>query len=144
MTDKLRIRQSAEIFTKNSADNKLSSFLMSRLSGMLGNHEISPAAEGTLPPAHADARHGLRERPCMFPHRGDAACDLRSGHCSCALLHRRSCGRSLCHGQNDIARCFGYSIRTLRRAAKVARQTARMHGTPIYIWKNGKVVAEKP
>jgi hypothetical protein len=33
---------------------------------------------------------------------------------------------------------------TLRRAAKVARKTARMHGTPIYIWKNGKVVAEKP
>jgi hypothetical protein len=34
--------------------------------------------------------------------------------------------------------------RSLRRAAKVARKTARMHGTPIYIWKNGKVVAEKP
>jgi hypothetical protein len=34
--------------------------------------------------------------------------------------------------------------RALRRAARVARQTARMHGTPIYIWKNGKVVAEKP
>jgi len=34
--------------------------------------------------------------------------------------------------------------RTLRRTAKVARKTARMHGTPIYIWKNGKVVAEKP
>ena len=32
----------------------------------------------------------------------------------------------------------------LRRAAKVARKTARMHGTPIYVWKNGKVVAEKP
>jgi len=32
----------------------------------------------------------------------------------------------------------------LRRAAQVARKTARMHGTPIYIWKNGKVVAEKP
>jgi hypothetical protein len=30
------------------------------------------------------------------------------------------------------------------RAAKVVRKTARMHGTPIYIWKNGKVVAEKP
>ena len=28
--------------------------------------------------------------------------------------------------------------RVLRRAAKVARKTARMHGTPIYIWKNGK------
>ena len=27
---------------------------------------------------------------------------------------------------------------------KGRRKTARMHGTPIYIWKNGKVVAEKP
>jgi len=34
--------------------------------------------------------------------------------------------------------------RALRRAAKVARKTARMHGTPIYVWKNGKIVAEKP
>ena len=34
--------------------------------------------------------------------------------------------------------------RALRRAARVARKTARAHGTPIYIWKNGKVVAEKP
>jgi hypothetical protein len=30
--------------------------------------------------------------------------------------------------------------RALRRAAKVARKTARMHGTPVYVWKNGKVV----
>ena len=34
--------------------------------------------------------------------------------------------------------------RALRRASKVARKTARMHGTPVYYWKNGKVVAEKP
>ena len=34
--------------------------------------------------------------------------------------------------------------RALRRAAKVARKTARMHGTPVYVWKNGMVVAEKP
>jgi len=32
----------------------------------------------------------------------------------------------------------------LRRAAKVARKTARDHGTPIYFWRDGKVVAEKP
>jgi hypothetical protein len=32
----------------------------------------------------------------------------------------------------------------LRRAAKDARKTARMYGTPVYVWKNGKVVAEKP
>jgi murein DD-endopeptidase MepM/ murein hydrolase activator NlpD len=30
--------------------------------------------------------------------------------------------------------------RELHHAAEVARR----HGTPIYIWKNGKVVAEKP
>lgn len=34
--------------------------------------------------------------------------------------------------------------RALRRAAKVARKTAKMHGTPIYVWENGKVVARKP
>jgi hypothetical protein len=34
--------------------------------------------------------------------------------------------------------------RALRRAAKNARKTARAYGTPIYIWKNGKVVAQKP
>ena len=34
--------------------------------------------------------------------------------------------------------------RALRRAAKVARQTARAHHTPLYIWRNGKVVAKKP
>lgn len=32
----------------------------------------------------------------------------------------------------------------LRRAAKDARKIARMHATPIYVLKNGKVVAEKP
>jgi hypothetical protein len=34
--------------------------------------------------------------------------------------------------------------RALRRAAKTARKTARAYGTPIYVWKDGKVVAEKP
>lgn len=34
--------------------------------------------------------------------------------------------------------------RALRRAAKAARKTARAHGTPIYVWQNGKVVAKKP
>lgn len=34
--------------------------------------------------------------------------------------------------------------RALKRSARVARQTARLHGTPIYVSKDGKVVAEKP
>ena len=33
--------------------------------------------------------------------------------------------------------------RALRRSARVARKTARIHGTPIYVWKDGKVVAEE-
>ena len=34
--------------------------------------------------------------------------------------------------------------KALRRAAKVARKTARAYHTPIYVWENGKVVAKKP
>lgn len=36
------------------------------------------------------------------------------------------------------------ALRALRRSARVARKTARAHGTPIYLWRDGKVVAEKP
>jgi len=36
------------------------------------------------------------------------------------------------------------ALRALRRAARVARETARAHGTPLYFWRDGKVVAEKP
>jgi len=41
----------------------------------------------------------------------------------------------------DFAAAVG---RALRRSAKVASKTAKMHGTPIIIWKDGKVVAEMP
>jgi hypothetical protein len=34
--------------------------------------------------------------------------------------------------------------RAMKRAAKTARKVARMHGTPIYVERNGKVVALKP
>jgi len=34
--------------------------------------------------------------------------------------------------------------RALRRAAKTARKIARAYGTPIYVWRDGKVVAVKP
>ena len=34
--------------------------------------------------------------------------------------------------------------RALRRAAKAARKTAKMYGTPIYVLEDGKVVAIKP
>lgn len=34
--------------------------------------------------------------------------------------------------------------RALRRASRAARKTARIFGTPVYVWKDGKVVAEKP
>jgi hypothetical protein len=34
--------------------------------------------------------------------------------------------------------------RALIRAAKTARKVARMHGTPVYYIRDGKIVAEKP
>lgn len=40
-----------------------------------------------------------------------------------------------------FARAVG---RALRRAAKAARKVAIAHHTPLYIWRNGKVVAKKP
>jgi len=40
---------------------------------------------------------------------------------------------------------FSKSVgKALRRAAKRARETARMHGTPVYVWRDGKIVADKP
>jgi hypothetical protein len=33
---------------------------------------------------------------------------------------------------------------SLRKAAKDAAKTARMHGTPLYVWEHGRVVAKKP
>ena len=48
------------------------------------------------------------------------------------------------NGKNT-SRAFATSVgRALRRAAKSARKIARAHGTPIYVWQNGKVVAQKP
>jgi hypothetical protein len=44
-------------------------------------------------------------------------------------------------GANTFAVTVG---RALRRAGLAARKTARVHGTPVYIWREGKVVAEKP
>lgn len=43
--------------------------------------------------------------------------------------------------KTDLSKAVG---RALKRAAKAARRTARMHGTPIAIMKDGKVVLEKP
>jgi hypothetical protein len=47
--------------------------------------------------------------------------------------------------RNKLDKDFAAAVgRALRRAGRVARKTARMHGTPIYLWRDGKVVAEKP
>ncbi|MCE2971339.1 MAG: hypothetical protein LW847_14180 [Burkholderiales bacterium] len=35
------------------------------------------------------------------------------------------------------------ALRALRRAARRARVVARMHGTPVHVLRNGKIVAER-
>jgi hypothetical protein len=34
--------------------------------------------------------------------------------------------------------------RALLRAGESARRTARMYGTPLYVWENGRIVAKRP
>lgn len=34
--------------------------------------------------------------------------------------------------------------RGLRLAARAARKVARAHGTPIYVWEDGKIAAKRP
>jgi hypothetical protein len=36
------------------------------------------------------------------------------------------------------------TLRALRRSARRAREIARMYGTPMYVMKDGKIVALKP
>lgn len=46
---------------------------------------------------------------------------------------------------NQIRKELSESVaQALRAAARRARKTARMYGTPIYIWQDGKVIAKKP
>ena len=43
------------------------------------------------------------------------------------------------------AQSFAAAVgRALRRAGVSALKAARMHGTPVYVWKDGRIVAEKP
>jgi hypothetical protein len=48
------------------------------------------------------------------------------------------------NGKREAKKTVTPAGRALQRAALTARKIARMHGTPIYIWRDGKVVAEKP
>ena len=45
---------------------------------------------------------------------------------------------------NENKRFFQAVARAMPRAARRARAVARMYGTPIYVWENGKVVAKRP
>jgi hypothetical protein len=50
----------------------------------------------------------------------------------------------------DMAKKLQHTAHTRRiekaliRSGDAARRMARMYGTPIYVWENGKVVARKP
>lgn len=41
-------------------------------------------------------------------------------------------------------RFYDSVARAMRRMPKRVRQIAKMYGTPIYVWENGKVIAKKP
>ena len=41
-------------------------------------------------------------------------------------------------------RFFDSVAKAMRRIPNSVRKTARMYGTPIIVWENGKIVAKKP
>lgn len=47
-------------------------------------------------------------------------------------------------GSNRNPKLAARVERALLRAGENARRTARMHGTPLYVWEKGKVVAKRP
>jgi hypothetical protein len=48
-------------------------------------------------------------------------------------------------GLSSESRRFLVAVeRSIQQAARRARATARMYGTPIYVWEKGRIVAKKP
>src|SRR5216684_6653333 len=115
---------------------------------MLRNHASSSASKGAFCPPCSIFRHRLRERARLLSDRGKTASDLCPWGYLFPLCHRRSHRRSLAMvrlfesgyaDQNDIARCFGYSARSLRRyqerlkvggLSALARPEGRPSGSP--------------
>ena len=74
--------------------------------------------------------------------RGCGKRGLRTGtRCARIRTMKRKPAKSSRRHNDDLTLAMG---RALRRAARRARETARIHGTPIYISRNGKLVAIKP
>ena len=53
-------------------------------------------------------------------------------------------GTNKSKGSNRNPKLAARVERALLRAGESARRTARMHGTPVYVWEHGKVVAKRP
>jgi hypothetical protein len=54
-------------------------------------------------------------------------------------MKRRPGRKTFTKGKKQRPSKFSTAVgRALRRFALVARETARVHGTPIYIWRDGK------
>jgi hypothetical protein len=103
------------------------------------------------------AKQQLRERPTVIQQFLDKACgaprivrpDVISNSDEIAICGSRNADFHIAaqafparaRGTPSFATAVG---RALRRAAKDAQKTARMYGTPLYVWENGKVVAKKP
>jgi hypothetical protein len=57
-------------------------------------------------------------------------------------MNAKSANRS--NSSNRNPKLAARVARALLRAGESARRTARMYGTPLYVWENGKVVAKRP
>jgi hypothetical protein len=53
-------------------------------------------------------------------------------------------GKTVAENLNRNPRLAARVDRAFIRAEESARRTARMYGTPLYVWENGRVVAKGP
>ena len=70
-------------------------------------------------------------------------CVRQFGPCTTTIGEKSVKAKTRTKGKRPLSFAAGVG-HALRRAAKDARKTARMYGTPLYVWENGKVVAKKP
>jgi hypothetical protein len=69
---------------------------------------------------------------------------LRRGHCGGRQVGAPSHLLRLLIELRRAPKLAARVERALVRAEESARRTARMYGTPLYVWENGRVVAKRP
>ncbi len=108
------------------------------------NADLIASGLSPLKPELAAIAERLGELSAHLPPFGRQLGYVRQfGPCTTTIGEKSVKAKTRTKGKRPLSFAAGVG-NALRRAAKDARKTARMYGTPLYVWENGKVVAKKP